>query len=296
MKNLIAFTLAVGSFVEGHGQNWCTPGAQWNNDYFTPFGSIGYVVTTYNGDVIFADSLCQELSSVSHVYSYPNDTVTVYAPQLNYTYTSTDVVYLWNGAEFDTLYNFGALPEDQWRFRREFLQPDIQFTVVATGTTNVDGESLRFLVVEVETEGMNSVSDIIYERVGTERLFWNILQCEVSYFDVPYGRLRCYNDDDISVTRVEGACEIALNLPELDQGAAFGVFPNPGNDRMRIDCPHAETNDATLEIYDLRGALHFAQKLTAPTVFIDVSDLSPGLYMIRSTSAGAIYTQRWQKE
>ncbi|MBP7155866.1 MAG: hypothetical protein KBA60_07655 [Flavobacteriales bacterium] len=62
MKNLIAFSLAVGSFVAGQGQNWCLPGSQWNNEYGTAWGEVGYAVTTYNGDVIFADSLCQELS------------------------------------------------------------------------------------------------------------------------------------------------------------------------------------------------------------------------------------------
>ncbi len=295
MKNLIAFTLAVGSFVEGHGQNWCTPGAQWNNDYFTPFGSIGYVVTTYNGDVIFADSLCQELSSVSHVYSYPNDTVTVYAPQLNYTYTSTDVVYLWNGAEFDTLYNFGALPEDQWRFRREFLQPDIQFTVVATGTTNVDGESLRFLVVEVETDGMNSVSDIIYERVGTERLFWNILQCEVSYFDVPYGRLRCYNDDDINITRVEGACEIALGVNDIEQDPTIHVWPNPGTDHCVVS-GLSGSGPTRITLHDAFGRLLQTSNSTGTNVELNTSELRAGVYFVVVENGAGRQTENWIKQ
>ncbi|MBK9762842.1 MAG: T9SS type A sorting domain-containing protein [Flavobacteriales bacterium] len=295
MKNLIAFTLAVGSFVAGQGQYWCPPGAQWNNDYWTPSGEVGYLVTTYNGEVLFNDSLCQELSTVGHAYSYQSNTVSVWDAVISYTYSSTDVVYLWNGTNFDTLYNFSAQPGDRWRSGGDGFEPGIEFMVLDTGHMNLDGELLRSLSVEIGQEDLFFVSDTLLERVGTVQTFWNILQSQLFYIDGGYGRLRCYNDDDINITRVEGACEIALGVNDIEQDPTIHVWPNPGTDHCVVS-GLSGSGPTRITLNDAFGRVLQTSNSTGTNVELNTSELRAGVYFVVVENGAGRQTENWIKQ
>lgn len=61
------------------------------------------------------------------------------------------------------------------------------------------------------------------------------------------------------------------------------VYPNPTNGVINIQYPISESQQATVEVYDLLGALVFTQTLSSTDsgATLDLSHLGSGLYSVR---------------
>jgi len=232
---------------------------------------------------------------VSHVYSYQSNSVSIWDPEINYTYSSTDVVYLWNETDFDTLYHFSAMPGDHWRYGGDGTEPAIRFTVLDTGHAMLDSQSLRFLAVDVMREDLFSVSDTIFERLGAVRNYWNILHSGVFLLDAGYGGLRCYSDNDINVTRVEGACEIALGINDIEQDPTIHVWPNPGTDHCAVS-GLSGSGLTRITLRDAFGRVLQTRNATGTNVEMNTSELRAGVYFAVVENGANRQTFKWIKQ
>ena len=75
-------------------------------------------------------------------------------------------------------------------------------------------------------------------------------------------------------------------------GPYFECYPNPANDMVSIRLPGAGQESLTLEILDVRGKVLFSRKVINKMVSIDVSFLSPGVYLSRVYSSTGSFSRK----
>jgi ELWxxDGT repeat protein len=75
--------------------------------------------------------------------------------------------------------------------------------------------------------------------------------------------------------------EFPAGIDQLN-GESVSVYPNPTNGKFNVELPE-NSNKADIEIHDLTGALIRHQKAMDGSNTIDISNCSPGLYILRVT-------------
>ncbi len=97
----------------------------------------------------------------------------------------------------------------------------------------------------------------------------------------------------------DSACQqvfiIVTSAAGVEMGNAF-VFPNPVQDQLSISLQQ-NVQDATLEIFDVTGKRVQAKRgVSGKLLAVDVSALSPGIYVVRLQHAGGFYNIRFVRE
>lgn len=151
--------------------------------------------------------------------------------------TMGDSVLFWCGADssFQTLFVIGADIGDSWSMRADhgdsWINSDtLTWTVTDTGSTVIDGLTLRTLEVAVQATqnaGTASLCDgSIVERLGPSPFLfpWIFGACDGEL----NGPLRCYTDGDIDWLNPQFAqCALSVGVEERGEELAFNVGPNP---------------------------------------------------------------------
>lgn len=304
-KFLVLVLVGLPPFVQtAQAQSWCLPGAEWRYSYLTqdwfyqPYGILQY---HYEGDTLFQGELCQHIRSDLYLY----DTTGVLhhsAPGSRFTSVTPEGAVRWYNTDvpgFDTLAWFGAPPGASWTLHYPFNQ-DKLITVEDTGAREVNGLLLRYVVVSSQPPAFSFVTDTIFERIGA--LVLNNFYPLSSYFmeSSTMSGLGCYHDDGFSYMNpngglTEGECDSPVAVPEVKvQGKAFLVYPNPGNDRIRLDFPF-DRYPVQATVFDIRG-IPMLNGWIAPQSGMDMSMLAPGSYLIRLRNRkGQIHSVKWIK-
>jgi hypothetical protein len=116
---------------------------------------------------------------------------------------------------------------------------------------------------------------------GFEELQWmqNVLAMMRGFYDESIFEM---NDRLGAITALDEINRIGTNLL---------VFPNPTNSSFRIlNCPKGES--ASVKIYSVDGLLVKESKNYFGGNEIDISNLPPGVYSLRTTIAGIIFSQK----
>lgn len=288
-----------------HAQNWCPPGAVWRYSYFAgmdplyqPYGILQY---RYEGDTLFQGEICQQISSDLYLY----DTTGVLhhsGPDSRYTSLTPEGAIRWYNPDvpgFDTLAWFGAPPGASWTLHYPFNQ-DKLITVEDTGARVVNGLLLRYLVISSQPPAISFVTDTIFERIGALGLhtFYPVS----SYFQETetFNGLGCYHDDGFGYVNPNGGlteteCDSPVAVVEVKvQSKAFLVYPNPGNDRIRLDF-FFDRYPVQATVFDIRG-IPMLNGWIAPHSGMNMSMLAPGSYFIRLRDRnGQIHSVKWVK-
>lgn len=92
---------------------------------------------------------------------------------------------------------------------------------------------------------------------------------------------------------------IVWNFPtgnsEVQMPQAPNVYPVPANDVLHIELP-ANTASGRLDIMDISGRTLLNQALVSASATVDISQLAPGLYLLRVTRPEGTSTSRFIKE
>lgn len=269
--------------LEVLAQSWCAPGARWHHEIpYTAWGDYGYVETQYVGDVLFADALCQEFVIMEHGYSDQTNSPWEGGPFTMHTTSSPDgLVQLWDGSGFDTLFHFGAVPDDHWLFPPSLNETGTLITVTDTGHADVGGISLRYLAIEATIEDIVFVADTVFERIGPIALYIDIPLTGNFLTDGGYGRLRCYSDDEMSITRVEGPCEIPLGTGGVDPDRRISLYPNPCTTSFELSLPMTAPN-TTLTLLDVMGREARTWTVLPGQHGFSTSGIAAGNYVLRT--------------
>jgi hypothetical protein len=275
----ICYLLFAGST---HAQAWCAPEAQWYHNYYAVWGDEGYIEAHYAGDVLFADSLCQELVLTQDFYSHQNNTVTYGSPFSLYTTTSTNgLVHVWTGSEFDTLFRFNAVPGDHWDLPGDNQNIDARITVSDTGHGTIGGISLRYLAVEASNEGFTLIEDTLFERIGPMQMYLELSRSEFFWIDGGWGSLRCYSDEEIEFSRIGGPCEMALTTETFSAHTELRVYPNPANDMVTVQWDGSERSSfAALIDMTGREVQHWPALHHTDSELLQLDGIADGQYVL----------------
>jgi hypothetical protein len=207
--------------------------------------------------------------------------VTMTEPVL--TSAQGDLVSIWNGQGFDTLFHFGAIPGDAWRLAPS-LTPNAVITVIDTGTMIINGLPLRFIVTD---------NDTIVERLGAlDRVLppWPIVT-----LDANNGALRCYSDDDIQFQAPAWSFGCASYTSVLALGVdAISLYPNPGTTYFTLTL---QPGLHTITLFDATGRLVLEQRTADSRPVIGTEHLPAGMYRITvRDERGGVTGATWVKE
>lgn len=268
----------------GQAQVWCPPGATWWYDYHTNVGGTGYAQVAYVGDTVIAGMNSQKLSG--HVVGYDQYLQQPIDYNLTPLYTALvgEVVALWDGTAFDTLFRYQAVPGDQWLPTGNSTDGTI-FTVTDTGSMSVDGIGLRWWAVDLGSN-MNVTIDTIFERLGGLHVFLRP-SVILDVTDPVIWDLRCYTDQDINYTTgIVPACDFILAIEPNGSPPRLALFPNPASSSATLvwkDPGGQPLGSANLDFLNAQGSIvrNDSLDLSGGKTLIELHGLPPGLFTLR---------------
>lgn len=273
-------------------QSWCTPGATWT--YGTEFISLyGYAQYTYVSDTTLGGQLGHRIDA-NGAMSYFGQTGVNYWSQPIAAITAQigDVVSLWSDTEqtWDTLFWLGAVPGDSW-IRRGGpygdCDPPDSLVIVDTTTVVFDGLPLRRWTVDQRTDGVSMFTETFTERLGWTMNFSPYPACII--VDGPVG-MRCYSDQDITVSFTGLGCETLVGINDREATARLSVFPNPGTDHFNVALPPGAH---VIRLCDAIGRELLNLRALGPNVRVDTAIFLAGIYFIGVDDQRP---ERWVKE
>lgn len=280
MKRNTLLSLGWSLCAMAQGQVWCPPGANWHHEWFT-LTEIGYLETQYMSDTIIDGSPSQKISATKHVYDYVSQSFLNQPLAPYFTSVANDLVSILTPNGFDTLYRFDAIPGDSWSV--PLANDPTDLLVIDTGTVNIDGLDLRYLVVEYQPGGW---PDTLIEGIGG---VWAYMDGSMSQgIDAPALGLRCYQDQDISFsTGIAAACDFILGINQSGSSPTFSLYPNPANSSAKLvwNDPSGRpiSSKGNLLIFNAQGSFvrSVDLDLSGGEVLINLHGLPTGLFTLR---------------
>lgn len=201
MRTILLPLLLIPDLVNAQ---FAPPGAVWTYDQ-----EGGIYTMTVVGDTVLNGHACSIIAGStpsicwqSHAYTYQNGDTVFWS----------DDQYL---PQFFELYRWNAQVGESWDVWSNG-PVTVTYTVLATGTTTVNGQTLRTLDVEATDAQMQwaQSSGVLIEHIG-DTLFmfpWLAAFCDAV---VPWP-LRCYTDDDLGTFMRPGVtdCDAGVGLTE----------------------------------------------------------------------------------
>jgi hypothetical protein len=269
-----------------NAQSWCPPGARWVYDVGNPW-SVAQEQLTYAGDTIVDGHVSQRIDRLFRMVQ-PMNVTTNWAPI--FTRTDGDVVWEWDGTNWDTLYWFSAVPGDHWQplWPYEESCPDHAWLVLDTSTTWVDAIPLRTLLLDITMQGAPAGQPFtIHERTGGGGGFGfpGLPPCGAIY--ECFCTFICYQDQDIN--SMNTPCEITLALPpDIQSVDVLPIHPQPADQQVTIDLPVGATVDL-IEVMSLDGRILLNRVEHANGPFLlNTNSLPTGLHVIHLHMADGV--------
>ena len=86
------------------------------------------------------------------------------------------------------------------------------------------------------------------------------------------------------------ASTVSIEDHKLDY--QIGLYPNPSNGKIRVDAP----DKGDIEVFNSLGQVVLRLKQSAEDEYLDVSSLSPGLYLLRLNAGQKRYSACFIRE
>ncbi|MCX6232443.1 MAG: T9SS type A sorting domain-containing protein, partial [Bacteroidetes bacterium] len=83
---------------------------------------------------------------------------------------------------------------------------------------------------------------------------------------------------------------IITGINETITNSGFSLYPNPSKGRFVIETN--QTENSSIEIYNLIGAICYHATITAAKTEIDISKQPSGIYFVKYNHGNTIYTKR----
>lgn len=205
----------------------------------------------------------------------------------NYTYTSGDTVYHWEGGQFRMLFDFGAQVGDTWMISTDGAFTGINgcsdssyVVVTGAGMEMINGIDYRF----IELAPVNGSSLGLFGRYnerygGGSFLFPTGNVCDSNIIvEYPLFGFRCFSDDSLSVgTNID--CEYEkehLGIDVIDNNT-LSVFPNPVKDILHVT---SEIGIDYISLFGADGKSVFYKSTVGNEVEFSLKGIRAGMYIM----------------
>jgi hypothetical protein len=293
-------SLLLASFISlsANAQVWVGDNAVWHYDFSNIAAGVGFYTIERNGDSLIGSQLCEryDISNTRFwYYTQPpgsglSDTVVYdgeYFIESQFTYTSNDSVYRWDGGDFKLLFDFGAQVGDKWVIT---TQPNpwapnctdtAEVEVYAIGIENIQGVNYRTISLTTPIDAPWTLYGTFNERFGGDYIFPRSgdYPCQefVAETDIIY--FKCFEDDGMSLYNPSGEdCEYFLTHLAMDEKsmANMTLYPNPSAGVINI------TGSAVkkVEFFSTEGKEVANLTFEKPVNKFSVDGLNPGIYFV----------------
>lgn len=280
-----------------HAQGWFENNPQWANHFMLGWGGPGFEYVSVQGDTVVGGQsaiVIKRFRDMQLVSDYTD---------LRIVRQSGDTIRCWNenDNQFYIHYNFSLGVGDSvvvptvWGGSSKF-----KYVIVNTGTVLVDGQSLRFQLVDIPTEiSTLKCNALIIEKIGmvsgkcvysndnstylTGHHFF-LDEPNAGVVDGPDWFFCRYQNDQIEYTISGDVCDALtdVDIPGV-AGSPFSLAPNPFGDYFSVRVPEGETI-ASLRLFDVSGRM--LKSISVPDGnTVDAADLPSGVYFLEITSA-----------
>jgi len=255
MKKFLFLFLVVLSF-DVNSQNFAPIGTQWHYTYAN-FSVFGYVEITSVDDTIINGYECKKLSKFRETYDYLSNQYNDEDLGAEFVRSDEDKVYIYRNGLFYTLYDFSAQIDETWDIPYTYDVPEECDTigtvkVINTGDTIIQGESLRYVVVESLENSAWQLYGMIIEKIGPVELYLLPEQtCLLDFYEG--GVFRCFDNGEFHVETGPYPCRyITLGISELDD-KSLNCYPNPATQIITFELPEV-IKSTSLLIKDITGS------------------------------------------
>jgi hypothetical protein len=158
--------------------------------------------------------------------------------------------------------------------------------------------------------GWGDGNQIHYSKTGPARIY----DFEIGWADCPSGCQDHYNiqfkvNEDCSVQYLGSPssypylepfpapvnCNITVGMEEDKINSCIRFYPNPSSDKITVESSELSAG-GRLSILNLSGQELLHRNITGPTTSIDVSHLSPGIYMVKMIGRKGVQMGKFVKQ
>ena len=107
----------------------------------------------------------------------------------------------------------------------------------------------------------------------------------------------CYDDDDFSPTgdirRLASSGE--AGNPSHNSDVSMKLYPNPVTNTLNVEFEGTDDPQGTLTVTDITGVVVLTRECHNPVTQLDVSNLTPGLYVVSFRNAQGVVVRKFVK-
>lgn len=103
----------------------------------------------------------------------------------------------------------------------------------------------------------------------------------------------------LSCDTIDLAADSAWGIEAYDPAVAFSVYPNPAGNFVSIELKNKNSGNAQLQIHAITGAIVYRQSLQLSNesgMQLDVSALTPGIYLVSVETEKGVFYRRFCKK
>jgi hypothetical protein len=306
---ILLSVLYFSTFTWAYGQNWVSSDAVWHYDF--GMTGHGFYKIKLGDDTIIQDKSCQKYHIRKYSFFPQPGGIFTQGPitdlPFEYTYSSGDSVFYLRNGRFFLLYDFGAGIGDSWIIDDAApggpMQCDSISKVEVTDTAriSINGILKRAIYLRTVTGSPYGIDAWVVENLGAinlQFLFPSAQNCDSSIilcFELH--TFKCFESSATgSYNPSNSDCEYLLNHVGLGERVEINVnvFPNPTTDVLKviIDQP----NTPRIRLLDLYGRVFHDAMVAGQELNLNMSELPPGVYVLRIESGNQVTTRRIIKE
>lgn len=144
-------------------------------------------------------------------------------------------------------------------------------------------------------EGIGLKNGFIYltpEHSGIGDIFdsGDLSQCMGGAFHLPASSLYHYHDDNVNIDFFQ--CDFSVSTTNVSQERNITVYPNPSQGQFTIHIDGAGQGLLDIQVFDLSGKVMLQQNQVSANQKIDISSISPGLYLLHVRDERQSYIEK----
>jgi len=301
MKTIgLIFGILLQSLITS-AQVWAPAGATWHYDWIE-MAVDGYAKISFVNDSVVGGRAYKVLKVEQHTYNWITGTFTNAVLGYEYTYLDNNVVYYYRYGQFFKLYDFNSVAGSSWTVagwdQNNPCDSLGSVVVDSTGTTAINGFSLKYLKVSPGPNSEWEFMDRIIERIGSLGYMFPGPNCVI---DIPGpGQLRCYYDDAFGLYKRSGfppTCDFIVGVDDLsNDNNRLKIYPVPATTAITAEISKPVNGKVTIVISDIAGRTVKSLQTEGTRPIIDIKDLAEGLYLIKLMSSEGISYSRMIKK
>ena len=276
-------------------------GAEWHYGY-NNFWNVGYVYIKSVSDTIIDGTDCRKLIKTRKIYDYITKETREYVFGHEYMTQINDSVMIYRYGKLRKLYDLSAEIGDTITFPGSEQEPVYDSTlmygkavVTDKGFVEFAGVSLKYIDIKNLYDEYGYMTPWGFSGYGYDDNWQLLIRiCErignLGYLlpdnltvadDGEGGELRCYSDDEISLSFTDKDCDYIADDVSLKEASLSNVvikiYPNPTKSILNIE--FAEENNY-IEIYDNIGKKICSLQTNDESANINMSEYPSGLYLV----------------